>query len=111
MAFCHLSEIELDPTYAVYEKINYRTDDEALKEILSDLELFHRINNTNNDSLISYALKKQNTIIPYEKYDLDYNRLKNELTKYRRLTEWDSLYLIVLFIIHTSLDSQGLRMS
>lgn len=110
VAFCQLCEIELDPTFAVYEKINYRTDKKILDEVTSDLELFHRINNTNNDSLISYSLGEQNNVLPSEDYPIDHERLKKNLTKYKRLTEWDSLYLIVLFIIYTSIDSKLSRL-
>ena len=110
VAFCQLSEIELDPTFAVYEKLNYRRDAKTLDEVTSDLELFHRINNINNESLISYSLGERNDILPPESYPLDHDLLKRELTKYRRLTEWDSLYLIVLFIIHTSMNNKLSRL-
>lgn len=106
VAFCQLSEIELDPIYAVYEKVNYRTDEQTLNETASDLELFNKINNINNGSLISYSLGLGNDIVPYEEYSIDHETIKYNLTKYRRLIEWDSLYLIVLFIIYTFLDKK-----
>lgn len=102
VAFCQFAEIELDPTYAVYEKINYRSDDEVLDDILSDLELFHRINNINNSSVIDFALGKIDTITPADSYVMDVPFIRSNLTKYRRLREWDSLYLIVLYIIYVS---------
>ncbi|ADN75785.1 conserved hypothetical protein [Ferrimonas balearica DSM 9799] len=107
IAFCQLSKIELDPTLAVYEKLNYRTDTETLDEVVSDLELFHRINNINNETLISYSLGERNDIIIPESYPIERELVKKDLTKYRRLTEWDSLYLIVLFIIYTSLNKES----
>lgn len=107
LVFCHLADIELDPTFAVYEKLNYRTNDEVLNEVLSDLELFHRINNTDNSSIVSFALGDTDSIKLYKSYELDFAVLKRNLTKYERLTEWDSLYLINLFIIYTSLDRES----
>jgi hypothetical protein len=102
VAFCQFAEIELDPTYAVYEKINYRKDDQVLNETVSDLELFHRINNINNSSLIEFALGDIDTVVPIASYAINSNVTRSNLTKYRRLREWDSLYLIVVYVIYIS---------
>lgn len=104
IAFCQLAEIEIEPAYAVYEKINYRTDKVLLNEITSDLELFHRINNTSNEELVLYALGMENNIVLNHEFKVEHETLQNQLTKYRRLKEWDSLYLMVLYITLTSLD-------
>lgn len=110
VAFCQLSQIELDPTYAVYEKLNYRTDTESLDEVISDLEIFNKINNINNDSIITYIFGVSDTVIPNNRYPINKAELGRNLTKYKRLTEWDSLYLIVLFIIYTSLSKHLSRL-
>lgn len=103
VAFCQLAGIELDPTFAVYEKINYRNDDnELLDEVVSDLELFHNINNTNNLSIIEFASGDVDIITPSKSYIMDSTVTKNKITKYKRLKEWDSLYLIILYIIYVS---------
>ncbi|WP_226646046.1 hypothetical protein [Microbulbifer variabilis] len=102
VVFCQFAEIELDPTYAVYEKINYRSDNELLNEVISDLELFHRINNTNNSSLLEFALGYIDAINPMASYTMNSTVTKKNLTKYSRLREWNSLYLIVLYVIYTS---------
>jgi len=102
VSFCQFAEIELDPTYAVYEKINYRKDDLILNEVISDLALFHRINNISNSSLVQFALGDIDTVLPANTYALKSNVTKQNLTKYRRLREWDSLYLIVVYVIYTS---------
>jgi len=102
VVFCQFAEIELDPTYAIYEKINYRNDDKLLEEILSELELFHRINNINNSSMVEFALGNVETIIPASHYHMAPHITKEDLTKYRRLREWDSLYLIVIYVIYAS---------
>lgn len=102
VVFCQFAEIELDPTYAVYEKINYCSDPELLDEVVSDLELFHRINNISNSSMVDFALGDIDTINPATFYAMDSDVIKHKLTKYRRLLEWDSLYLIVLYVIYVS---------
>ena len=56
--FCQIAEIELEPAYAIYEKINYRNDDKILTEVISDLELFHRINNISNSSIVEYLFEQ-----------------------------------------------------
>lgn len=100
--FCQIAEIELEPAHAIYEKINYRNDDKILTEVISDLELFHRINNISNSSIVEYALGDTDEILPAKSYSLNPNVTKRNLTKYRRLREWDSLYLIVIYVIYTS---------
>ncbi|WP_299489652.1 hypothetical protein [uncultured Shewanella sp.] len=102
VVFCQLAEIELDPTFAVYEKINYRNDEGVLDEAISDLDIFHRINNTDNSSLVLFALGDSDTITPQTSYLRDPIATKENLTKYRRLIEWDSLYLIVIYIVYIS---------
>ena len=102
VSFCQFAEIELDPTCAVYEKINYRKDDQVLDEVISDLELFHRINNINNSSIVEFALGDVDVLVPAASYTMRSNVTKSNLTKYRRLREWDSLYLIVVYVIYVS---------
>jgi len=101
LVFCQLCKIQLDPTYAVYEKINY-TNHRA-PEAIKDLNLFHKINNSETNSLVAYALGDA------EGYPLGYHPgvetgvMENALTKYSRLTEWDSMYLIMLACISISM--------
>ena len=90
LIFCQLCKIQIDPTYAVYEKINY-TNHRA-PEAIKDLNLFHKINNSETNSLIAYAIRDA------EGYPLGYHPgveidvMEKALTKYSRLTEWDSMY-------------------
>lgn len=102
VAFCQLAEVEINPTYAVYEKINYRNDVQVIDEIISDLGLFHRINNISNSSMVEFALGDVDTVVPTASYAINSNVTKKNLTKYRRLREWDSLYLIVVYVIYIS---------
>ncbi len=109
VAFCQLSKIELDPSIAAYEKLNYSNDDELLNEITSDLELFKKIDNTNYDQLVRYVLSDISQIQPTNDHHIDHSEIQMRLTKYRKLRNWDSLYLIILFIVHTSLDEEMTR--
>ena len=54
--------------------------------------------------MVFYALGEKERINLEFEYQLDHKTIQKNLTKYRRLTEWDSLYLVVLFITHISLD-------
>ena len=105
VCFCQLAGIELDPTIAIYEKLDYSFDKAKLAEITRDLEVFNKINNISDDQLIRYVFDEIDKIEPKNKYDMDHKYIQNKLTKNRRLRNWDSLYLIILYITYTSLDS------
>jgi len=82
---------------AVYEKINL--DRNNADEAVDELELFYRIDNTNNDKLMNYAIGVSNAISPLIMKDFDSNNIKNQLVKHKWLAEWKSLYLIVLNLV------------
>ncbi len=98
--FCQKSGIEIDPSYVTYEKINHNPEnaDEAIK----NLNLFHCINNTNPDDLISYITSPIGKIsIEFQQY-FNHEEMKRNLLKHKRLKEWDSLYLIVLYLTYVN---------
>jgi len=103
LTFFQIAGIQLDPTNAIYEKINY-TDDRA-EEAISNLEQFRGIDNHSLDELAAYALgyKQQLCIDPIISDDRE--NLRDELLKYRHLTDWDSLYLCVLAVTAIAIDS------
>jgi hypothetical protein len=103
LTFFQIADIQLDPTYAIYEKINYT--DERAEEAISNLEQFRGIDNHSLDELAAYALGHQQQL--YIEPIASENRevLRDELLKYRRLTEWDSLYLFVLAVTAIEIDS------
>lgn len=107
--FCQLAQIELDPSIAAYEKLNYDSDEAKLTEITKDLEIFHKVNNISDDQLIRYVFGEIETINPKNEYNIDHVKIQNNITKYRRLRDWDSLYLIVQFITYTSLYKNKTR--
>lgn len=100
--FCQLANITIDPNYAIYEKIKYSNDLNHLDEILEDLELFRNIDNTDPDILIKYVIDEIKTNEISQEIKLDKDEFKAPLTQYKRLTEWDSMYVIVLFIIYSN---------
>lgn len=103
LAFAQIADIQLDPTYAIYEKINY-TDDLA-DEAISNLEQFRGIDNHSLDELIEYALGQKERLYIEPKAITDREKLRSELLQYRRLTDWDSLYLCVLSITSIAFNS------
>lgn len=97
LVFCQISNIEIDPSYAVYEKVNY--EESNLDEALPDLELFKNINNADTEELAKYALGYESSYEIAMEHKINHDEKREILTKYRRLTEWDSLYLILLSIV------------
>lgn len=98
ITFCQVAEILIEPCFAVYEKINYikNTADEAVDELI----LFRKVDDTSNNILINYALSNVNSLKINTSDKDDKNELIKLLTKYEWLTEWKSLYLIVLKLVY-----------
>lgn len=97
LVFCQVANIDIDPTFSVYERVNYER--ENLVEALQDLELFHKINNGDMDEFAKLALGVSDSVALDNSYSLDHEVTGRNLMKYRRLKEWDSLYLMMLSII------------
>jgi len=106
VAFCQVARIEIDPTIACYEKAFQSA--ERATEVVSDLGLFHRINNTDPTELAKFALGFSNSITAASLSAQDDRRIHQEITRYGKLREWDSFYLMILkliqikFYTHTS---------
>lgn len=103
LTFFQISDIQLEPALAIYEKINYSND--RAEEAITNLEQFRGIDNHSLDELAAYALgyKQQLRIEPI--VDDDREKLQEKLLQYIRLTDWDSLYLSVLAITDISTDT------
>ncbi|MEZ9566576.1 hypothetical protein AB4226_15665 [Vibrio artabrorum] len=108
VVFCQHSGIALEPAFAVYEKIGFDTCDEKMNEILNDLELFYRIDSADSSSLAQYALGHSQSYELGHINPMNREYLAQELTKYHRLNEWDSMYLFMLKLacIHVESDSR-----
>jgi hypothetical protein len=96
MVFGKFTNILFDPTLAIYEKVNYLS--KCPDEITNDLGLFRQIDNADMDDMAMFALGDKADIILPNSCFVDHDKVKLELTKYRRLKKWDSLYLYVLVI-------------
>jgi hypothetical protein len=103
LTFFQISDIKLDPTYAIYEKVNY-TDDRA-EEAISNLEQFYGIDSHALDELAAYALGYEEQLHIQPIISDDPEKLQNSLLQYRRLTDWDSLYLCVLSITDIAMSA------
>lgn len=97
LVFCQVANIDMDPTFSVYEKVNYDRDN--LSETLSDLGLFHNINNGEMDELAKYALGYENSVPISMLQELNHEGTTASLMKYECLKGWDSLYLLMLSIV------------
>ncbi|MBN2718812.1 MAG: hypothetical protein JXX14_23400 [Deltaproteobacteria bacterium] len=98
LAFCQLTSIEIDPVFAVYEKISYQK--ERAPQQVDDLLLFYQIDRTCDPNLAKYAFGEVENYQAGTPVERDRNALISGLTQYRRLKEWDSMYLNVLACIH-----------
>ncbi|MBJ7278203.1 hypothetical protein [Marinobacter salarius] len=103
LTFFRIADVQLNPTYAIYEKINY--SGERANEAISSLEQFRGIDDHSLDELAAYALgfEQKLSIDPIVSPDRD--DLRSKLLQYRRLTDWDSLYLCVLEITKVAIDT------
>ncbi len=102
IVFCQLARIQIDPTMAVYEKINYK--DERANEAIDELRIFRNLDNTDNEILANFALDHIDKIDISTNVSFDENKLKSRLTKYERLLEWDSIYLLILGMVNIYLE-------
>jgi hypothetical protein len=96
MVFGKVTNAHFDPTLAVYEKLNY--EEQCSEELLDDLVLFRRIDNSEIDGLAKFALGLDDHVPLGATQLVDKGELKFELTKYRRLKKWDSFYAFILKI-------------
>jgi len=85
---------------AVFEKINYDTS--ILEEALEELNLFYKIDNTRDvQSLVDYAngLRDNFELDAGEISTEEQHKIRNWFDEHDMLTEWRSMYLIILEIV------------
>lgn len=98
VCFCQIANIDFEPNLAVYERLLPQKNN--AQNAVDELILFNKINNSPNDSLISFSLSESNYLELYPGSPWDADKLQKQLTKYQWLTEWKSLYLIILKIVY-----------
>ncbi len=97
LVFCQIAEIEIEPHLAIYEKINY--SDKNADEAIEELQDFYNIDNSQTEGLIKYVLGETNKVdVTFSKV-FDKYALKKQLMRYKRLEEWDSLYLLIMRLV------------
>ena len=106
LIFAQVSKINFEPNLAIYEKINYTHNDNNLNEIINDLNIFNCLNNCMRHDLFLRYIKGTDNNLQIEKkdYEKDTLQLKEQLTKYKSLKGWKSLYLMMLNICYINLD-------
>lgn len=102
LLFCQMADIRLEPALALYERINYGVG--SVEEALDDLAIFRALDNTNSDFLAEYMLGNPAALRQVEPVAIDRNTIGEELTRYQRLTNWDSIYALVLGAVVTFLN-------
>ncbi|MBI3527858.1 MAG: hypothetical protein HY067_07805 [Betaproteobacteria bacterium] len=103
LVFCRLSDIQIEPALAVYERINYNA--ENLEEALTEVQLLRSLDNADVDYLAQYALGVVDNLLDIDRVHVERESLAAGLTQYRRLTHWDSVYLLVLGAISVYWDA------
>lgn len=99
LVFCRAAEIQIEPSPAIYERINYNA--ENLDEALYELALLRALDNADVEQLAQYALGDIKALKGISPFEIDREMLSTQLTQYRRLTHWDSIYLLVLKAVAT----------
>ncbi|WP_125779587.1 hypothetical protein [Pseudoalteromonas rubra] len=106
VVFAKFTNIKFDPSIAIYEKLNYKN--QCPDDLVDDLVLFRQIDNSDMDLLAQFALGYKDTIELPAPTHLDRSLFKSQLTKYRRLKKWDTLYVLVLKITELYFCDKGL---
>lgn len=107
LSFCQYSEILIEPSLAIYEKINY--DQNRIDDAINELKLFYKIDdNPYTDSLISYAIGDQNfiKINEKEKTNKSIENFKNWFNEFKILKNWKTFYLTILKIVEIEIYLQ-----
>lgn len=105
IVFCQITNILIDPTIAIYEKVNYKLD--FSEEVLDDLILLRNLDNADNEALALFALGHSNDLPIPDASHIDRGYFRTELGRYRRLKTWDNLYAALLKIIDLHINDKS----
>ena len=95
--FCQASNIVFEPNLAVYERLLPKRVDTEIA--INELITFYKIDNANSSSLLDFSLGKSNNIEIDTSIRLNKNELHENMVRCQWLTEWKSIYLILLKIV------------
>jgi len=105
LVFCQLSDIQVDPTYPVYEKLN--RDFSNLDEVLNDLDIFYRINSADPNQLAPFALGQSDKYELHPPIEHCMENISKGLLKHQRIRPWHHYYLIILVISDIHLNQNN----
>lgn len=94
LVFCQFTNIQLNPTYAIYEKVDYKPT--LSEELLDDLYLFRQIDNGKMDQLARFALCEIDEFDLGVTAELERDKIEYQLTLHRRLKQWDNYHAFIL---------------
>lgn len=101
LLFCRMSEISIEPSLAVNERIDYGNGN--LDEALHELGLFYALDNADPILLADYMLGNSSNL-DVNPFKIDKEGLAKRLTQHQRLEEWDSIYVCVLALVQIYYD-------
>ena len=101
LIFCQLSEIEIDPFFSVLERLK----DDNVDDVLQDLYLFQKLNNSDANILAKYATGSSVTLELNNEVYFSYATTREKLIHYKKRDEWKSLYLMILKIVEIYSDN------
>jgi hypothetical protein len=102
LLFCRYANILIEPSLALYERINHGRGN--VEEALDDLTILRALDNLDPDRLAQYMLGNPLALEAVDLPVLDRAGIRDGLTRFERLTDWDSVYVLVLGAVCTFLD-------
>lgn len=102
LLFCRFANILIEPSLALYERINHGSGD--VEEALDNLAILQALDNTDPDRLAEYMLGNPQALKEVDLPDIDRSGIRDGLTRFKRLIDWDSIYVLVLGAVCTLLD-------
>jgi hypothetical protein len=102
LLFCKFADIQIEPSLALYERINHGSGD--AEEALDDLVVLRALDNLDPDRLADYMLGNPLALEVSDLPDLDRAAIRDGLTRYKRLTDWDSIYALILGAVYTFIN-------
>jgi len=102
LIFCRLANIEIESGLAMYERINHGIGD--VEEALDDLAILRALDSADPNLLAEYMLGNQLVLRDLEIPAIDRGEVRDGLTRYKRLIDWDSIYVLILGAVSFHLD-------
>lgn len=103
LLFCRFANIQVESGLAMHERINHGSGD--IQEALDELAILRALDNADPDLIAEYMLGNHLSLRSLQVPDIkDRDEVLNGLTRYRRLIDWDSIYVLVLGAVSMYLD-------